>query len=117
MRSAFRIITRLFLAIVIGIVAVFAVANRAPTKIDLSPLPFAPEPPLFVVILGAMALGLIIGAGLSSFARQKLKWQARTQRKRADALEKAAEDRPAPTQIPQAETANSGRRLVLNEDL
>jgi len=116
MRTAFRIIIRLFLAIVIAIVAIFAVANRAPTKIDLSPLPFAPELPLFVVILGAMAVGLVIGAGLSSYSRQKLKWQARTHRKRVEAFEKADGDKPAPSQIPQAGSADSGRRLALNED-
>jgi putative membrane protein len=116
MRKAFRIVNRLFLGIVIAIVAIFAVANRAPTKIDLSPLPFAPELPLFVVILGAMAVGLVIGAGLSSWSRQKLKWQARTQRKRAEALEKADEDEPTPSQIPRAGAADPGRRLAINED-
>ena len=116
MRTMLRIITRLFLAIVIGIVAIFAVANRTPTKVDLSPLPFTPEAPLFVVILGAMAIGLIIGAGLSSFARQRLKWQARSHRKRVDALEKTVDDQPAKTQIPQAGATDTGRRLVLNQD-
>lgn len=116
MRTAFHIIVRLFLAIVIAIVAIFAVANRTPTKIDLSPLPFAPELPLFIVILGAMAVGLVIGAGLSSYSRQKLKWQARTQRKRAEGLEKADADKPTPSQIPPAGSADSRRRLALNED-
>jgi putative membrane protein len=116
MRTTFRIFTRLFLAIVIGIVAIFAVANRSSTKIDLSPLPFAPELPLFIVILGAMAIGLVIGAGLSSYSRQKLKWQARTHRKRAEALEKSDEDISTPSQTPQAGSAAPGRRLALNED-
>lgn len=115
MRKAFRIVNRLFLGIVIAIVAIFAVANRAPTKIDLSPLPFVPELPLFVVILGAMAVGLVIGAGLSSWSRQKLKWQARTQRKRAEALEKADADEPTPSLIPRAGAAAPGRRLAINE--
>jgi putative membrane protein len=116
MRTTFRIFTRLFLAVVIGIVAIFAVANRSSTKIDLSPLPFAPELPLFIVILGAMAIGLVIGAGLSSYSRQKLKWQARTHRKRAEALEKSDEGLSTPSQIPQARSATPGRRLALNED-
>ena len=116
MRTAFRILTRLFLAIVIGILAIFAVANRSSTKIDLSPLPFAPELPLFVVILGAIAIGLIIGAGLSSYSRQKLKWQARTHRKRAEALEKSDEDISTPSQISQARSADPRRRRALNED-
>ena len=116
MRTAFRILTCLFLAIVIGILAIFAVANRLSTKIDLSPLPFAPELPLFVVILGAIAIGLIIGAGLSSYSRQKLKWQARAHRKRAEALEKSDEDISTPSQISQTRSADPRRRRTLNED-
>jgi putative membrane protein len=81
-----RFVIQLFLAGVIGVAAVFAVANRAVTKIALHPLPFTAELPLYVIILGAIAIGLIIGVGLSSISRFRLKLESKKYQKRAEAL-------------------------------
>ena len=72
--------------------AIFAVANRAVTKIALHPLPFTAELPLYVIILGAIAIGLVIGVGLSSISRFRLKLESKKYQKRAEALKIVKKD-------------------------
>ncbi|MEX1107743.1 MAG: lipopolysaccharide assembly protein LapA domain-containing protein [Dongiaceae bacterium] len=43
----------------------FAVMNRAPVTIDLWPLPWRIEAPAFLILLGSLAVGLLIGLLLS----------------------------------------------------
>ncbi|MEX0809880.1 MAG: lipopolysaccharide assembly protein LapA domain-containing protein [Dongiaceae bacterium] len=50
----------------IAVVAVlFAVMNRAPVTIDLWPLPWRIEAPAFLILLGSLVVGLLIGLLLS----------------------------------------------------
>ncbi len=43
------------------ICAVFAVENREAVKLSLWPTPFSIDIPLFLMVLGALAIGLVIG--------------------------------------------------------
>lgn len=43
----------------------FAVMNRAPVTIDLWPMPLRIEAPAFLILLGSLAVGLLIGLLLS----------------------------------------------------
>jgi putative membrane protein len=81
-----RFVIQLLLTGIICVAAVFAVANRAVTKIALHPLPFTAELPLYVIILGALAIGLVIGVGLSSISRFRLKLESKKYQKRAEPL-------------------------------
>jgi uncharacterized integral membrane protein len=45
----------------------FAVMNRNPVTIDLWPLPWRIEAPTFLILLGSLAIGLLIGLLLSWF--------------------------------------------------
>ena len=87
-----RFVIQLFLAVIIGVIAVFAVANREGTKVDFSPFPFTAELPLYMIILGAIAIGLVIGVGLSSISRFRLKLESKKYQKRAEALKIVKKD-------------------------
>ena len=56
------------------LVVAFAVANRHTITVSLDPLPFTVDPPLYMVVIGALALGFAAGAGsawLSGFAARR----------------------------------------------
>ena len=44
------------------VVVVFAVSNRTPIEIDLFPLPWRPVLPAYLLVLGSMFIGFLIGA-------------------------------------------------------
>ena len=44
------------------VVVVFAVSNRTPVEIDLFPLPWQPVLPAYLLVLGSLFLGFLIGA-------------------------------------------------------
>ena len=57
-----RLLTWLIaLPVALAIIA-FAVANRGPTTISLSPLPFEIDTPIWAVAVGAVLFGLIVGS-------------------------------------------------------
>jgi uncharacterized integral membrane protein len=43
------------------VVVVFAVSNRTPVEIDLFPLPWRPVLPAYLLVLGSMFIGFLIG--------------------------------------------------------
>jgi len=82
-----RILIRLLLAIIIGVAAIFSVSNRTLTIIDFYPLPFSTAAPLYTIVLGALAVGLLLGVGVSTLSRLRLKLKVRNNLKRAEAAE------------------------------
>ena len=111
-----RFVIQLFLAVIIGIAAVFAVANRTGTKVDFYPLPFTGELPLYIIILGAIGIGLIIGVSLSSVSRFRLRLESKKHRKRAEALEIVSKERVSSNPTLHATKLAPGNRIALNED-
>jgi uncharacterized integral membrane protein len=111
-----RFVIQLFLAMIICIAAFFSVANRTGTKVDFSPLPFTAELPLYIVILGAIGIGLIIGASLSSLSRFRLRLESRKHRKRAEAAEIIAKEKLGSKPTPHSTKFEQGNRIALNED-
>tara|TARA_R110000787_G_scaffold9192_14_gene32316 strand:- start:177 stop:506 length:330 start_codon:yes stop_codon:yes gene_type:complete len=93
MRSLMRIILALFIIILVT----FAIANREMVTVNLWPLPFTSSVPLFIAILGAFAVGLLIGSGLTAWSRQRLKMQARSSERRAERAERTAAEQKAST--------------------
>ena len=85
-----RLILSIILAIAIVLIATFAVENRAPVTVDFWPLPWQVHPPLYLAVLGAGALGLIVGAALCGTARLRLWLRARASESRAERLARAA---------------------------
>ena len=111
-----RFVIQLMLAVIIGIIAVFAVANREGTKVDFSPFPFTAELPLYMIVLGGISVGLIIGVSLSSFSRFRLTLKCKKHRKRLEELELVAGKGMGSNRTPHTTKLEKGNRLALNED-
>lgn len=60
MKPLFRLA---FIPVALAVV-VFALANRQLVTIDLWPLPFAVDLPVYLAVLGALALGLLVGGSV-----------------------------------------------------
>lgn len=67
--------------------AVFAVVNRQVVTLDLWPLPWEASVPLFALVLGALGLGLFLGALLLWLATLPARGRARREGRRARKLE------------------------------
>jgi uncharacterized integral membrane protein len=119
----FRLILTIILAVAIVLIAVFAVENRAAVTMDLWPLPWIAHPPLYLPVLGAAAIGLIVGAGLCGIGRLRLWRRARASESRAERLVRAAAAQrpaiavpPSPSGTPPSATAAPpGRALSPRE--
>jgi len=90
-----RILIRIILTLFIVILVTFAIANREMVTVNLWPLPFTSSVPLFAAILGAFAVGLLIGCGLTAWSRQRLKIRARSSERRAERAERTAAEHKA----------------------
>lgn len=66
---------------------IFAVSNRGGVLVDLWPLPWEVTLPLYLLVLGALALGLVIGAAIAWFAGGSARARARREHRRANTLE------------------------------
>ena len=111
-----RFVIQLCLAVIIGIIAVFAVANREGTTVDFSPFPFTAELPLYLIVLGGISVGLIIGVGLSTLSRFRLSLETKKHRKRVEELELVAEKRMGSNPTLHTTKLEKGNRLALNKD-
>jgi len=81
-----------FLAWLIGIpVAVlailFAVVNRHMVTVDLWPLPWTIGLPLFLMVLGALGLGMMLGGGVLWISGSAARSRARAEARRANRLD------------------------------
>ena len=73
------------------LIVLFSVANRAPVRISFDPISrdapvLAYDLPLFVVVLAALAIGVLIGGLASWLAQGKHRKAARRNRREAEAL-------------------------------
>ncbi|MCR6630015.1 MAG: lipopolysaccharide assembly protein LapA domain-containing protein [Magnetospirillum sp.] len=77
------------LALPLSLLAVvFAVANRHDLRLELWPLPWNLDLPAYLAVLGPLVLGLALGALLTWLAGHRTRMAARTQRRRAESLER-----------------------------
>lgn len=56
-----RLLKGLFLAALLVLLGVFAVANRQAISLSLDPLPFAVDLPLYLLVFLVFAAGLVLG--------------------------------------------------------
>jgi uncharacterized integral membrane protein len=68
------------------IAIVFAVINRHDVLLDLWPLPWEIQLPLYLLVLGALALGLIVGGALVWISAGSSRGRARSEGRRANAM-------------------------------
>lgn len=89
-----RFLKALVLLPVAVVVVLLAVANREPVTLSLDP--FSPEPlfsvvlPLYVVLFGAVALGILVGGVGSWVSQSNSRRLARYHRREADRFAKEA---------------------------
>ncbi len=81
----------IFLPVAIAVV-LFAIANRHDVGVNFWPLPFDAKTPLYVALLGALALGILIGAAASSVSVGKWRWRARVNARRKSTAPAATPD-------------------------
>lgn len=99
----------IFLPVAVAVV-LFAIANRHEIAINFWPLPFDAETPLYVVLLGALALGILIGAAASSVSVGKWRLRARANARRNKAATPVAA--PRPEIIPGEKSGDAGPMLI-----
>ena len=68
------------------LVALFAVANRQDVALQLWPLPWTLTLPVYLAVLGALALGLVVGAGAMALSVVAVTRRAGQEERRADSL-------------------------------
>ena len=78
----------IFVALAAALLASFAASNRAVVGLGLWPLPFALDLPLYLAVLGAMAIGLVVGVLGAWIAGRRRGREARQRRRRIAALER-----------------------------
>ena len=67
---------------------VFALANRQSVMVDLWPFAISYEPPLFLLVLGALLVGFLLGVLVTWFAAGRTRDKARRAHYRASDLER-----------------------------
>jgi putative membrane protein len=108
----------IFLPVAIAVV-LFAIANRHEVDVSFWPLPFDAKTPLYVALLGALALGILIGAAASSVSVGKWRWRARKNAHRNSAPQPNPDILPAatgPVITQQPSTLPAIRRAALDDD-
>ena len=93
------------------IVVIFAIANRTPITVDFWPLPWIAQLPLYLVVLGSLLAGFLVGAVIAWLSASRRRQEARRtaerlrgltaelsqlQRQQAAALDGTAGRLPAP---------------------
>ena len=59
------------------IVVVFAITNRGPVTVTLWPLPWIAELPLYLVVLGSLLVGFLVGAAIAWLSAGRRRHEAR----------------------------------------
>lgn len=70
------------------LVIAFALSNRGPVAVGLWPFDDLVEMPVYLLALGALAIGFLAGAALASFGTIAARYRARREAKRAEAAER-----------------------------
>lgn len=72
----------------IAVAVIFSVNHRQPVEIDLWPLPFAIEPPVYLVVLLAVFIGFLLGGSIDWWSQGRNRRTARWRRYRIEELER-----------------------------
>ena len=83
-----KIFYRLVFVPVAAVFVVFAVANRHTLTLNLWPLPLEIDLPVYIAVLGALAVGMAIGGSAQWISDGKWRRRARAGKRKASALER-----------------------------
>ena len=96
-----RHVGRIILIVIAVLVVAFAIVNRVPVTLNFWPLPFAATVPLYLVMLGALGLGVAVG-GIATWVRGG-RWRRRA--RASERENKALADRLAADRVASSEQA------------
>ena len=82
-----RVLAWVIAAVTAIVVIAFAVANRGPMSVNVQPLPYRLDIPVWTLAVGALAVGFLTGALVRWLLDHKLRRTARQGRRRTRALE------------------------------
>ncbi len=74
----------------IAVAVIFSIANREPVTLDLWPFEKSLQLPLFVILLGCIAFGLVVGGVATWLSAGPARRRARQLRRRVAELEREA---------------------------
>lgn len=113
-----KLIAKILIGIVVLLAAVFAVANRGTVTISFSPLPFEIPLPVYAAVLGAFAVGLLVGTAFAVIGRERMRFRARAGEHRARTLEETLKREHAqpPAATPGALVPAGPARTRLSDD-
>ena len=106
-----KIIARLLFIPIAAAVIVFAVSNRDPIAVDLWPLPFEAALPLYAVVLGTLAIGIVLGASISWISGGKWRRRARSSARKTVSLERQLSTTSRPAMRPALADRTPSRRV------
>ncbi len=102
--SAARLVGWLIAIPVALLVVAFAVANRQPVGLELWPLPWSLQIPAYLAVLGALGIGVVLGAAVAGLSTLRARRRAGHHRRHAEslarqieALERSRDRLPPPT--------------------
>tara|TARA_Y100001934_G_scaffold283895_1_gene409272 strand:- start:6447 stop:6821 length:375 start_codon:yes stop_codon:yes gene_type:complete len=70
------------------IIVIFAISNRTPALIDLSPLPFLIDVPIWAIAVGAVLFGIIVGSTVRWLLDHRRRLLANSRAKKLKSAEK-----------------------------
>ena len=96
------------------LVIAFALSNRGAVAIGLWPFDDLVEMPVYLMALGALALGFLAGASLAGFSTITARLRARREARRADAAERSLAEDASRRAAQAAQTAHAARTAQAN---
>ena len=103
-----RFVSWIILVVVAIVVVAFAVSNRQPMTLDLWPLPFLLNPPVYLVVLAAVVFGFALGGAVSWWSavwrtRRKVRKVRERHEQEKEAERAARAEAAADSALPQAD--------------
>jgi uncharacterized integral membrane protein len=109
-RSAFSRALGLIVTLPVTLLIVaFAVSNRGPVAVGLWPFETQVEMPVYLLGLGGLLAGVLIGGGLAGLGTLGARMRARREARRADAAERSLAEDAARRAAQTAQAAQASR--------
>jgi uncharacterized integral membrane protein len=95
------------------IAASFAVSNRQTVEVGIWPLPFTWDAPVFMIVLGSLGVGVVLGGAVAGLGAIGARFRARSASRRVASLERelSAQKLSATEHEPQERLDQSGLSL------
>ncbi|MBL27420.1 MAG: hypothetical protein CMM50_07720 [Rhodospirillaceae bacterium] len=94
-----KFIRRLVAVVVLVLLVAFSYANPGAVTVSLYPLPFAADIPLFLIVIGTLIVGVVIGGIVTWPDMLRHRRLARRRRQRIEALESKLAEMQAPPPV------------------